>query len=265
MAIPSSKSELIVLKGRDWFLNQKHAGKAVANALKACAHAVQDYQPLTLLDLEELAVAQLDALDCTPTFLGYRGFPGKICTSVNKTLVHGIPSDYQLQDGDMVTVDLGATYQGSIADAAYTVVYGEPAKHVAEMMSLCKGALQAAVKAVKVGERLGVIGHAIYEHVRGSRFGVVTAYGGHGIDTNTLHSSPFVPNKSRKNEGPRIQPGLSIAIEPMLTLAKNTNTKTLPDKWSIVTRDVGCHFEHSVTVDQDGSVHMITEHGMEYE
>ena len=262
MAIPSSKSELIVLKDREWLSNQKHAGRAVSNALKVCAGAIRVRDPLTLLQIEELAVEQIELMDCTPTFLGYRGFPGKICTSVNKTLVHGFPTDYLLRDGDVVTVDMGATYHGTIADAAYSVVYGEPAEHVSEMLKLCQGALRAAIKAVKVGERMGVIGHAIYEHVRSSRYGLITTYGGHGIDTDVLHASPFVPNKSRKNEGPRIQPGFSIAIEPMLTLGKNTNTKTLPDKWSIVTRDVGCHFEHSITVDEDGKVHIITEHGM---
>jgi methionyl aminopeptidase len=262
MAIPSSKSELIVLKSRDWLRNQKHAGKAVGNALRSCAHAIESGQKLTLRDLEKLAADEIDALGCHPTFLGYHGFPAKICTSVNKTLVHGIPSDYQLQEGDVVTVDLGATYQGAIADAAYTAVCGETTEQVRKMLVLCQGALNAAIESIKVGEPLGIIGYSIYEHVRNSQFGLITTYGGHGIDTDTLHAAPFVSNKSRKNEGPRIQPGLSIAIEPMLTLTKNTNTKTLSDKWSIVTRDVGCHFEHSVTLDDEGQVHIVTEHGM---
>jgi methionyl aminopeptidase len=197
MAIPSSKSELIVLKDRDWLEKQKHAGMAVSNALKTCVRAIQINDRINLLDLEMLALEQLEDLYCKPTFLNYRGFPGKICTSVNKTLVHGIPKDYYLQPGDVVTIDLGATYNGAIADAAYTAVFGEPAEHVPEMLRLCQGALNAAIKAVKVGEQLGAIGKAIHDHVRGSRYGLVTTYGGHGIDTDKLHSAPFVSNKSR--------------------------------------------------------------------
>ena len=255
-----SQSTLVTLKDEDWLHKQKLAGYALVHAMKECVHTIEDKHPnLTLKDLEAIAAHQLELHDCTPTFMGYRGFPGKICVSVNEALVHGIPTDYKLQDGDIVTVDLGSTFEGVIADSAYTCVYGDPKdEHIPEMLDVCKGALKAAIASIKVGESLGIIGHTIHNHVRNSGFGLITTYGGHGINLNELHAAPFVCNREQKNKGIRIQPGLSIAIEPMLVLGKNVNTRILPDKWTIVTKDIGCHFEHSVTLDKNGDVHTTT-------
>jgi methionyl aminopeptidase len=130
------------------------------------------------------------------------------------------------------------------------------------MIVLCQEALDAAVKSVQVGKRIGIIGNTIFNKVKNSPFGLIVGYGGHGLDYNTPHCAPFVENKSRADDGVRIVPGMAIAIEPMLVLSKNFKTKVLKDNWSVITKHLGCHFEHSITLDQSGNVHVITEHLM---
>lgn len=257
------RSEFIVLKDKLWLKRQKHAGQAVSKSLKAFSEAVKTEKNLNLKDIERMSVEILDKMDCTPTFLNYGGFPGAVCLSVNEHLVHGVPRDYVLKEGDVVTLDLGATFEGAIADAAFTVIYGEPKdpKHI-EMLELCQGALNAGINAIEVGKRLGVVGSAIYRHARNHGFGIVDEYGGHGIDYNKPHAPPFVSNKSHGNEGPRLQKWMSFAIEPMLVMGGSNKTKELKDKWTIAGKDIGCHFEHSICIDGSGKVHIITEHGM---
>lgn len=252
--------EIISLKDKHWLERQQVAGKCVAGILKTINQMIVEKLPsLSLKDLEAEAIKQFEAAKCEATFKGYKGFPGAICLSVNKQLVHGIPTDYILQDGDVVKFDLGATYQGAIADAAATAIYGTPksSQHV-ELVKTCKNSLDHAIKAIQIGKQLGCIGYAIHKYVTSSsRFGLITSYGGHGIDENTPHAAPFVANKSKQNEGPRIQEGLSIAIEPMLVVGDN-RTKIGSDGWTVYTSDVGAHFEHSVFVGAD-KVHVLTE------
>ncbi len=229
-----STSNLIRLKDDNFLERQKVAGKCVAGVLRTINKIITDKTPnVSLKDLEREALRQILAADCTPTFQGYKGFPGAICLSVNKQLVHGIPTEYVLQEGDVVKFDLGATYQGAIADAAATAIYGEPKspQHV-ELLKTCKGALNHAIKAVAVGKQLGCIGYAIHKFVSATRFGLITKYGGHGIDENIPHAYPFVANKSQPKEGPRIQPGLTIAIEPMVVVG-DTQTRTADDGWTV--------------------------------
>lgn len=251
---------LIKLKDNAWFERQKIAGKCVANILQTLNQMVITKTPnLSLKAMEEEAIKQIAAAQCTPTFKGYKGFPGSICLSVNKQLVHGIPSDYVLRDGDIVKFDLGATYHGAIADGAATAIYGQAKKiqHI-ELLEVCKGALNHAIQSIQIGKNLGCIGNAIHKYVTSkSRFGLITNYGGHGIDENMPHAPPFVANKAKPNEGIRIQEGLTIAIEPMLTLGDNA-TKIASDGWTVMTSDVGAHFEHTIYVASD-KVHVLTE------
>lgn len=249
---------LIDLKDELWLKRQKHAGRCVAACLKDCGEAIKNESKLSLLDLENIVKKQIKAFDCEPTFLNYKGFPAWACISVNHALVHGIPSDYMLQSGDLISVDLGATYEGAIADAARTWIYGEPKtqEHV-RLIKTCWNALQAGIKAIEIGKRVGVIGNAIFKSVKDSGFQVITNYGGHGLTYNTPHSVPFIANKSTINEGPRIQHGLSIAVEPMLVIGE-AKTKVAEDKWTVMTPGIGCHFENSVTIMPDG-IHIITE------
>lgn len=249
---------IIALKDHDWLAKQKHAGRCVANILKSCGEAIKTTQPnLSLKDLEDIAVQLLKAYDCLPTFLNYNGFPAVACISVNKELVHGVASDYILQSGDIVSIDVGATYKGSIADAARTWIYGDPKNPLHVMMlDTCKEALVAGQNAVKIGSKTGAIGYTISRLVSKSPFGLITDYGGHGIGPE-LHEDPFVANKSLPTDGVHIVNGLSIAIEPMICIGQPI-TKVASESFTVCTPDVGCHFENSVTV-MDDQVHIITE------
>ena len=257
----TNKSVFVKLKDDQWLHKQKHAGRCVGHILKNCRKLIEAKTPnLSLKDLEQHALQYMKLMECTPTFQSYKGFPSAICTSVNKQVVHGIVTDYVLQNGDIVTVDLGATYEGVIADAAYTRVYGEPkSKEITRMLDTCKGALKAGIKAVKVGNRLGAVGDAIHKYTKDSGFGLITEYGGHGIDLDIPHAQPFVANRAHKNEGIRIQPGLTIAIEPMLVMGE-TKSRVLEDGWTVVTGGLNCHYEHTVFVEDENTVHIVTEH-----
>lgn len=251
---------LIKLKDSNWLSRQQVAGKCVAGVLQTLNEMVVNKAPnLSLKQMEDEALRQILAAQCTPTFQGYKGFPGAICLSVNKQLVHGIPSDYLLQEGDVVKFDLGATYQGAIADAAVTAIYGKPKspQHV-ELLEVCKESLNQAIKSIQIGKNLGCIGNTIHKYVTSrSRFSLITDYGGHGIDENIPHAPPFVANKAKANEGPRIQEGLAIAIEPMLVIGDNI-TRIASDGWTVITAGIGAHFEHSIYVGLD-KIHIVTE------
>jgi len=213
----------------------------------------------SLTELNQLAEDLIAKADGIPTFKGYKGFPAGVCISVNKQLVHGIPTDYLLQEGDVVSFDLGVTIGGAIADTAITCIYGQAKsdQHV-KLILATELALMKGIQAIKVGNRLGCIGEAIYKSARGNNFSIVNNYGGHGLDWNMPHASPFVANKSTANEGIRIQPGLAIAIEPMLVIGSSAATTTGDDGWTVSTPEIGAHFEHSVFVHED-RVEIITD------
>lgn len=252
-------NSLIHLYDHISLVKQKIAGRCVASILKECGKLITNNTPnLSLKDLEQLTYLYTKNMDCTPTFLNYHGFPGAACISVNKQLVHGIPSDYILQDGDVVSVDVGATYEGKIADAARTWIYGEPkSKEHVRLLNTCKNALKSAIKNIAVGKQLGTIGYTIHNETKNSNFSLILNYGGHGIQDNIAHAEPFIANKSGQFDGPRFQIGMVMAIEPMLCIGE-AKTKTLNDGWTVVTPDIGCHFEDTVVLMEDG-VHIITE------
>lgn len=248
---------LFKLKNQDWLDKQRVAGKIVAGTLSFLQQRVLDKTTQTLQQLNDEAEDLIIKSGAVPTFKGYKGFPAGVCISVNKQLVHGIPSDYKLQEGDVVSFDLGATVDGAIADSALTCIYGQPKSdlHI-QLIKATEESLMKGIEAIAVGKRLGVIGHAISKCAKGYGFGIVSNYGGHGLDWNTPHAPPFVSNKGNPDEGIRIQSGLAIAIEPMLTLG-STETKTLSDGWTVVTDGIGVHVEHSVFV-HDDHVEIIT-------
>lgn len=255
-----TEEAFIVLHGHEWLEHQRIAGKAASTALKAAKKLIEDKTSnLSLKDIEQECLRIIQESNCTPTFLNYKGFPGAVCASVNKQLVHGIPSTYKLKEGDVVKIDLGATYQGAIADCATTAIYGEPIKkeHL-EVISTCRKALDNAISSISVGKRLGSIGAAIHHTVKSTRFKLITNYGGHGISKNKPHSSPFVSNRASSFEGVRFQPGMTLAIEPMVVVGDN-RTRVMSDGWTVVTDDVGAHFEKTIFIHQD-KVEIITEH-----
>jgi methionyl aminopeptidase len=249
---------LVKLKNQDWLDKQRIAGKIAAE----CLRQLEDYIKGKTFHSMATHVEAIDRYIIKeggiPTFKNYKGFPSAVCVSINKQLVHGIPDDTVLSDGDVVSFDLGVTYKGAIADTALTCIMGTPKseRHV-ELLQATEEALMKGIEAVKVGARLGAIGHAIAKHAKSKGFGLVTNYGGHGLDWDIPHASPFVSNTGLPDEGIRIQPGLSIAIEPMLVIGKPT-TKTLDDGWTVVTPDIGAHFEHSIFVHED-HVEIITD------
>lgn len=253
---PFSLNGFFKLKNQDWLLKQRVAGKVCSDILKYFQANAKVGN--SLLDLNVFAENYIVSNNCTPTFKNYKGFPAGVCISVNKQLVHGIPTDYKLQDGDVVSFDLGATYERAIADTAITMIVGTPKseQHV-QLIKATEASLMAGIAAVKIGSRLGSIGQAIYKSGKKDGFGVVTKYGGHGLDWDQPHASPFVDNKSEPTEGIRIQAGLAIAIEPMLTIG-SPDTKIDKDGWTVVTNDIGAHFEHSIFVHQDGTVEILT-------
>ncbi len=251
---------LFKLKGQDWLEKQREAGKIAADALSLLQACVSDPEshPITLIRLNQMAEDYIFNKGGSCTFKGYKGFPAGVCISVNKQLVHGIPTDYELQTGDLVSFDLGVTIGGAIADTAITCIYGQPKseQHV-KLVRATKEALMKGIQAIAVGKKLGCIGYAISRCAKGYGFGLVNNYGGHGLEWDTPHAPPFVANKSDPEDGFRIQPGLAIAIEPMLVIGSPA-TKTAADGWTVETNDIGCHFEHSIFVHED-HVEIITE------
>lgn len=248
----SQSSSFIKLKDEDWLLKQRVAGRAVAATLTALESLVMSKTSKSLIELNEIGEEIIATHGCTPTFKGYKGFPAGVCISVNKHLVHGIPNDSVLQEGDVVKFDLGATFEGAIADSALTCIFGEARNPLhKKLVEATKKSLELGIAAIAVGKPLGVIGNAIYKYGREQGFSVVTDYGGHGIDLDRPHAPPFVANRSDPNEGVIIQPGLTIAIEPMLIAGSTSKSKTLEDGWTVVTYDIGAHFEHSVFVHED--------------
>lgn len=247
---------LVSLKDKNWLEKQRVAGKIVAAALsqlEGYCKSMTFHSMATLNDVIERFIIKEGGF---PTFKGYKkrgypDFPAGVCISVNKQLVHGIPDDTVLNHGDVVSFDLGVTYQGAIADSAITVIFGPPKdnRHV-ELVQATHEALMIGIESIAIGKRLGCIGHAISKYAKNKGFGLITQYGGHGLSWDQPHASPFVANKAELNEGIRIQPGLSIAIEPMLVIGK-PETRTLEDGWTVVTPDIGSHQEHSIFVHED--------------
>ncbi len=261
------ENQLVIFKDDLWLKRQKIAGRCVAACLKNCGEAIKSGLPnLNVLDLVKICERQFDLYNCEPTFYNYKGhssipFPSKICVSINEQIVHGIASDRILLEGDVVSIDLGATFEGSIADAARTFIYGEPrSKEHVRLLHICWEALNAGIKSVKVGNQIGAIGHAISSYTKNTGFGLITQYGGHGINYNQPHAEPWIGNKDISTNGIRMMNGLSIAIEPQLLLGTDTSTKVLNDGWTVVSKAgyVSAHFENSVTI-FNNEVHNITE------
>jgi methionyl aminopeptidase len=257
---PFASNMIVSLKDDKWLNYQRIAGRIASDTLIALEQEVENKTQLSMIDLNAYAEEIITKAGGIPTFKGYgkaaNPFPAGVCISINKQLVHGIPTDYKLKIGDIVSFDLGVTIEGAIADTAITCIYGS-SEDISIMhyytIVKTKMALEAGIKAIQVGKRLGCIGQAINKVGRGpgGHTSVVNNYGGHGLDWNVPHASPFVANKSTENEGIRIQPGLSIAIEPMLVTGGDPTTTTGSDGWAVYTKEIGAHFEHSIFVHED--------------
>lgn len=207
---------------------------------------------VTTAELDAIAREALSEADATSSFLGYHGFPGHICASVNEEIVHGIPGPRVLQEGDIVSVDVGAIVDGFHGDSAWTYPVGRVSDEAAGLLVATEGALQAAVAAAVAGRRLGAVSNAVERYAGERGYGVVREYGGHGIGRQ-MHEDPHVPNHGDPTRGTPLRQGLTLAIEPMLTTG-GEETRVLADKWTVVTADgsLAAHFEHTVVVTTEG-------------
>jgi methionyl aminopeptidase len=243
---------MIIRKSAAELEKMRRAGAITAGTIDRVLEAV--VPGATTLDLDRIAEAYIRSEGATPSFLGYKGFTGSICASINDEIVHGIPAaDRSLADGDLVSLDFGAIWDGFHSDAAVTVFVGAPpsddAKRLAETT---QSALDDAISVVRPGGRLSDIGHAIEQVALAQGLGVIREYGGHGIG-RALHEDPFIQNWGVAGRGPELKPGLVVAIEPMLTLGGD-GTRVLDDGWTVVTADgsLAAHFEHTVAITDDG-------------
>jgi methionyl aminopeptidase len=257
--IDRSVSDFVVLHDEKWLVGQRYAGRIVSQTLSMLEQLVREKSSLSLIEMNKIAEEFIEKNDCSPTFRGYKDFPCGVCISINKQLVHGIPSEYKLQEGDVVKFDLGATTsEGAIADAAISCIYGTPkSKTHVELVNDTQQSLYAGIRAMTIGKKIGVIGHAIYRSLK-DKYDVITNYGGHGLLYNKPHAQPFIANRALLSEGVRIQPGLTIAIEPQAVLKTNSPfTKVANDHWTVNVADIASHWEHSIYV-HDTHIELIT-------
>ena len=230
----------------------RRAGRIVAATID---RLLEDVRPgLTTAALDEVAESVIRAEGAIPSFKGYRGFPASICSSLNNEIVHGIPSkERPLEEGDILKLDVGAIWEGYHGDSAVSVFVGEPPGAEAEkLLRVTEDSLDSAISQLRPGGHLSDLGHAVQQLVEGAGFSVVREYVGHGIG-QSMHEDPPVPNYGEPGRGPRIAPGLVVAVEPMVNVG-GWETKLLADEWTVVTADgsLSAHFEHTIAVTEDG-------------
>ncbi len=242
---------MITYKSEDDFRKMEVAGRAVAAVHQAVREAAAP--GVTMSELDAVAAEVIREHGCTPSFLGYQGFPATICTSPNHVIVHGIPKDYRLVDGDILSVDAGAIYEGWHGDAAFTMAVGDVPEDVARLLEVTERSLWAGIEATVAGSRLGDVGHAIQTVAEDAGFSVVREYIGHGIGRR-MHEEPNVPNFGDPGKGFKLKQGMAIAIEPMVNMGTAT-TRLLDDGWTVVTADgaLSAHFEHTVALTAEGT------------
>jgi methionyl aminopeptidase len=229
----------------------REAGRVVADVLARLAAMVAP--GVTTADLDELAEKRIHQAGAVPAFKGYHGYPATICASVNEEVIHGIPSGRRvLNEGDVISIDVGASLDGYYGDSALTLPVGQVSEEAATLLRVTEEALYKAIERVKVGGRVSDIGHAVQQHVEAYGFSVVREFVGHGIGQR-MHEEPQVPNYGEPGRGPRLAEGMVLAIEPMVNAGKPA-VKVLADGWTAVTRDssLSAHFEHTVAVTADG-------------
>lgn len=237
--------------------SMREAGRVVGRTLERLAAAAEP--GVTLRELDALAVRSLKEHDATSSFLHYRPesastpFPATVCLSVNDEVVHGIPSNRRLKDGDLLSIDFGAVVGGYHGDAAVTVQVGRSDAAATRLMDVTRDALTAAIAQAVPGNKLGDVSHAVESTARAAGYGILEGCGGHGIGT-AMHEDPAVPNTGRPGRGLRLREGLVIAIEPMLHEGGSDEARILPDDWTIATADGSraAHFEHTVAITADG-------------
>lgn len=241
---------MIICKAEFELTIMREAGRIVAETHRLMKQAVQP--GITTAELDRIAERYIRSQGATPSFKGYNGFPASICTSVNDELVHGIPGQRILNEGDIISIDIGAHYEGYHGDSAWTYPVGSISNETQKLLDVTEQSLYAGIAEAKPDVRLFTISHAIQKKIEEENLSVVREYVGHGIGTG-LHEEPQIPNYGIPDRGPRLKPGMVLAIEPMV-VAGERYVKTLEDNWTVVTVDgtLCAHFEHTVAITADG-------------
>ena len=246
---------MIIRKGREEIERIARAGEVVAATI---AHVGGHLEPgIGTGELDAIAEAFIVSRGGVPTSKGYKGYPAAICISPNDMVVHGIPGGYRVAEGDLITIDVGITLDGAIADSSYTFGVGEIDTEARRLLDVCQEALTAGIAQARVGSRVGDISHAVQEVVEDGGFSVVRSLVGHGVGRH-YHEDPHIPNFGEPGRGPRLSDGMTIAIEPMIT-AGGPDVYLHEDGWSISTEDgsLAAHFEHTVAI-LDGGPRILT-------
>ena len=241
---------MILLKSKDEIEIMRHAGRIVAETLAMVGDEIKP--GMTTKKLDTLVEDFIRSKNAVPAFKNYHGYPASACISINDEVVHGIPGDRIIEEGDIVSVDVGSILDGFYGDSARTYAIGEISKEKRELMEFTEKSLLAGIDKARNGNKLGQISASVQDVAESNGYGVVRQLVGHGIGRN-MHEEPQVPNYGSPNEGPKLKTGMVIAIEPMINIG-TYQVKTLPDGWTIVTADgsPSAHFEHTVAITEDG-------------
>ena len=241
---------MIIRKSQEEIDGMARAGEVVADTLTMIG---EELRPgVSMLELDRLAEEYIRDRGGVPTSKGYRGYPATLCISPNAMIVHGIPTEYRAREGDLVSVDLGVTLDGLIADSAYTFGVGEISDDAQQLLDVCQEALAAGIEQARVGRHVSDIGHSIQTVVEGGGFSVVRSLVGHGVG-RAYHEDPQIPNFGAPGRGPGLLPGMTLAIEPMIN-AGGPDVVMHADEWSISSADgsLSAHFEHTIAVTEEG-------------
>jgi methionyl aminopeptidase len=241
---------MIIRKSQQEIDGMGRAGDVVADALAVVGEALRP--GVSMLELDALAEEFIRSRGGVPTSKGYRGYPATLCISPNAMIVHGIPTDYRARAGDVISVDIGVTLDGLVADSAFTFAVPPIDAEAQRLLDICQEALAAGIEQARVGNHVGDIGHAVQTVVEAAGFSVVRSLVGHGVG-RAYHEDPQVPNFGDPGRGPELLPGMTLAIEPMIT-AGGPDVVMHADEWSISSADgsLSAHFEHTVAVTEEG-------------
>jgi len=250
----------IIIKSEREIAIMRQAARIVATVLDILSRQVRPGMKTKELDI--IAAGEVEKLGAKPSFKGYRGFPANLCVSVNDEVVHGIPGERILREGDIVSLDLGAFFMGFHGDGAVTVGVGEVGLEARELMETTEGALKAGIAAARPGARLGNISAAIQTHAELKGYSVVREYTGHGIGRE-MHEEPQIPNFGLPGTGPVLQQGMTLALEPMVN-AGDWRTRLGDDHWTVLTADgsLSAHFEHTIAITGQGAEVLTSREGV---
>jgi len=255
MAESTILSDGIIIKSKAEIALMRQAGRIVATVLQTLSREIR--AGMKTKELDVLAAREVARLGGIASFLGYRGYPANICVSINDEVVHGIPGERVLREGDIVSLDFGAIYQGFQGDAAVTVTVGKVSPEAKELLEVTQGALSAGIKAARGGNRIGDISAAVQNYAESRGFSVVREYSGHGIG-RALHEEPQIANFGIAGHGILLRPGMTFAIEPMVNIG-GWQTKVADNQWTVSTADgsLSAHFEHTIAI-TNGEAEVLT-------